>query len=140
MQYAQQDSAVTAQSEHVTGHASNGLERLRAPLSELATRFQLGARLSLRGRHAFTLVHADELRGAIAATLEVAVMGSALVLTLCLQLQEVVASRGGFATSNAALYIFVIACSMSFMLAFYSLVAAAAMLLGLSTYPARYDQ
>jgi len=107
-------------------------------LPALWKRLKWGLLLTAAGNDAFAFVRREELKAAIAATLEVVIMGSALVLTLCLQVQEVVGSRGGFAGGNGnsvALHIFVVASSLSFSFSFYSIVTSSAMLLTLSACP-----
>lgn len=72
--------------------------------------------------------------------LEVSIMGSALVLTVGMQIQEVVGSRGGFLVEKgdtATRHVFMAASALSFSLAMYSIVTSSAMFLSLSTCPAR---
>lgn len=115
----------------------NGSARERAPLLQ---RLKWGLILSLGDRESFSHVRRGDLKVAIAATLEVALMGSALVLTVGLQIQEVVGGRGGFDPDNgdpAARYIFVIASALSFALSFYSILTSSVLLLALSSCPSK---
>lgn len=86
-----------------------------------------------------TISTASEGEKAAAATcLELTIMGSALVLTLGLQIQEVVGSRGGLQESAqrvVAQHIFVISSTISFISGFYSIVTAAVMLLSIVSTP-----
>ncbi|CAN8076982.1 unnamed protein product [Agarophyton chilense] len=78
-----------------------------------------------------------EKEAAITA-LELSIMGSALVLTLSLQVEEVVGSRGGFGNSTRDTevgFLFVGASALSFALGFYSIVTAAVMLLSIVATP-----
>lgn len=114
-----------------------------ASATERATlwqRLKWGLILSLGGRESFSYVRRGDLKVAIAATLEVALMGSALVLTVGLQIQEVVGGRGGFDPGSgdpAARYIFVIASALSFALCFYSILTSSVLLLALSSCPSK---
>lgn len=83
----------------------------------------------------------DELRPTIIESLEVAIMGSALIITAGLQLQEVVSGRGGYDPKIVRPYahlIFIVASSLSFALSFYSIVIASVLLLTASSYSQRY--
>lgn len=75
------------------------------------------------------------------ATLEMAIMGSALVLTAGLQIQEIVAGRGGYDTiqngNTLARDVFLLASSLSFTLSFYSIVTSSVMLISLSPCSSR---
>lgn len=88
-----------------------------------------------------THLSASELKLAIGSVLEAALMGSALVLTVSLQLQEVVGGRGGLHAANdhcLAKYTFVIACASSFGLCFFTIILALVLLLEVSHSPPRY--
>lgn len=103
-------------------------------------RLKWGLILSLGGNRSLSYVSGVELKVAIAATLEAALMGSALVLTVSLQIQEVVGGRGGFSPGNGdpvARYIFVVASALSFALCFYSIMTSFILLLELSSCPSK---
>lgn len=122
-------------SAHVT------LAFIKAPFLYIWRRLQWGLILSIGKRNSFAMLHQSEMKNAVATALEITIMGSALILTLCLQLQEVVGSRGGFSSDDnrsIARYIFVSSSAFSFGLAFYSVVTSAVMLLLLSSIPAKY--
>lgn len=104
-------------------------------------RVRWGISLSHGGRNAFISVLRGELKTAIASVLEVSIMGSALVLTVGMQIQEVVGSRGGFLAQDGnavAKHVFMAASALSFALSLYSIVTSSVLLLSLSTCPARY--
>lgn len=106
-------------------------------------RLKWGLALSMGGTRSFSYVSGGELKTAIAATLEAALMGSALVLTVSLQIQEVVGGRGGFNSSGGnalARNVFIVASALSFALCFFSIVTSFVLLLELSSYPSRHAE
>lgn len=81
-----------------------------------------------------------ESRPNTAFTLEIAIMGSALILTAGLQIQEVVTSRGGYDPlkgNSIARDVFLLASTLSFTLSFYSIVTSSVLLVSLSSCSSR---
>lgn len=116
---------------------ANDASLLRTPLTLLWRRLKWGFIVSLGKTNSSPSVERKDLKTAVATVLEVAIMGSALILTLSLQIQEVVGSRGGFSRGGGgeiAKFVFVSTSSLSFAFAFYSIVTSAVMLLSLSSF------
>lgn len=90
-------------------------------------------------RTVFSMLAKNELKTALGISLEVPIMGSALILTLSLQIQEVVGSRGAFQNDQPSVVflIFMITVALSFAFSFYSIVIAAVLLIPLASLPSR---
>ena len=90
-------------------------------------------------RTVFSILEKNELKNALGISLEVPIMGSALILTLSLQIQEVVGSRGGFQFDQPSIVslIFMITVALSFAFSFYSIVIAAVLLIPLASLPSK---
>lgn len=118
----------------------NSLNFLSQPLSFLWRRLKWSVILSLGRNDSLVHLNKEDMKTAVSTQLEVAIMGSALVLTLCLQMQEVVGSRGGFTLPerDRARFVFVSSSALSFSFAFYSIITSAMMLLSINAVPRRY--
>lgn len=111
------------------------------PPASLWKRIKWGLTLSFGGRRAFSVVRKSELKAAVAAVLEISIMGSALVLTVGMQVQEVVGGRSGLQAQNGssfARHLFITTSAFSFALAMYSILTCSVMHLTLSLCPTRY--
>lgn len=111
------------------------------PRASMWQRLKWAFILSVGCKNSLSRLSSAELKLAIGSALEATLMGSALVLTVSLQIQEVVGGRGGLKPDGGhyvARYTFVIASALSFALCFYAIMSSFVLLLELSPCPPRY--
>lgn len=126
-------SSFSAPPEHISGA---GLHEQGQTNDTFWQRLKWGFVLSFCRRRSSSNDQNRQPNTNTAATLEMVIMGSALILTAGLQIQEIVASRGGFDPQNSntlARDVFLLASSMSFTLSFYSIVTSSVLLISLSS-------
>ena len=112
--------------------------RLRTQTSDALRKFWYSMSVSVQG-NSMNGMRLKERQNAFTTSLEISIMGGALISAVVIQIQEVVASQGGFTEESQRIHhnIFAVTSTLTLITSFYATVVAATLLVGILRLPSQ---